>query len=207
MGVYRQGRARVESVGGVAQGFVASEIKTSYGSGELSGRDRMLIPNAGIVLLAPYLEDLFVRLGLVVGGATEKHFVDQAAISRGVSLLHYLANGNFDQPNLDMPLNTLLCGGAPKSDIPEPTIISDVDAKTCDDLLGAVIARWNAIRETSVAGLRETLLLRHGQLVRRAGGWTLQVERKTLDVLVDQVPWSFALIRYPWMPEPVHITW
>ncbi len=186
---------------------MASEIKTSYGFGEVSGRDSMLIPNAGLVLLAPYLEDLFVLLGLVVVGATEKQFVDQAAISRGVSLLRYLAKGSVGGPNLDMALNTLLCGGSPTSGIPEPTMISDTDAKTCDDLLCAVIARWSVIRETSIAGLRETFLQRNGQLTRRGNNWRLQVERKTLDLLVDQIPWSFALVQYRWMPEPIHVTW
>jgi hypothetical protein len=27
------------------------------------------------------------------------------------------------------------------------------------------------------------------------------------DMLMDRLPWSFSLIRYPWMEEPLHVTW
>ena len=32
-------------------------------------------------------------------------------------------------------------------------------------------------------------------------------ERKTLDVLVDQVPWSIGVVFHAWMPGALHVTW
>jgi len=167
----------------------------------------MLIPNAGLVLLAPFLEHLFVRLGLVVGRGTSTLFCDQAAISRGVSALQYLANGPVDPADQDMALSGILCGVAPGPGVPGTNTSPDADAETCDELLGAVIARWSSLSQTSLAGLREAFLQRGGQLTRNGVDWTLRIEREPLDILVDQVPWTYALIQYPWMPGPIHVTW
>jgi hypothetical protein len=33
------------------------------------------------------------------------------------------------------------------------------------------------------------------------------VQRKTLDILVDQVPWSIGVVFHAWMPAALHVTW
>jgi hypothetical protein len=43
--------------------------------------------------------------------------------------------------------------------------------------------------------------------VRVEEGWRLEVERKTLDVLMDDLPWSFSMILHPWMAEPITVAW
>ncbi len=58
-----------------------------------------------------------------------------------------------------------------------------------------------------MTGLRQTFLQREGKLERGADAWKLRVQRKTVDVLVDQVPWSLSVVFHPWMREPVHVTW
>jgi hypothetical protein len=58
-----------------------------------------------------------------------------------------------------------------------------------------------------MAGLRETFLQREGKLQRTHDGWKLRVQRKTLDVLVDQIPWSISVVFHAWMPQPIHVTW
>ena len=70
-----------------------------------------------------------------------------------------------------------------------------------------MIANWTIVQNTSIAGLRETFLQREGKLVRGSQGWTLTVERKTVDVLVDQIPWGIALLYHRWMPEALHVQW
>ena len=44
-------------------------------------------------------------------------------------------------------------------------------------------------------------------LQRRDGKWTLTVSRKTVDVLVDQIPWGFAVILHPWMSKELAVIW
>lgn len=50
-------------------------------------------------------------------------------------------------------------------------------------------------------------LQRDGRLQRRDGKWTLTVSRKTVDVLVDQIPWGFAVILHPWMSKELAVIW
>jgi hypothetical protein len=33
------------------------------------------------------------------------------------------------------------------------------------------------------------------------------VQRKTLDVLVDQIPWSVSVVYHRWMAQPLYVTW
>jgi hypothetical protein len=63
------------------------------------------------------------------------------------------------------------------------------------------------VSSSSPAAIRETFFERPGKLQRQTEQWKLQVQRKTLDVLVDQAPWSFSLVLHDWMPAPLHVSW
>ena len=139
------------------------------------------------------------------GGKPRLH--DEEAMSRAVHLLQYLVDGRTDQPEPLLVLNKLLCGvpvAIPVEREIEPT---DRERETCDTLLRSMIENWPIVRGTSITGLRETFLQREGKLTHSEGGWRLQVQRKTLDVLVDQVPWSIGVVYHSWMPGALHVTW
>ena len=70
-----------------------------------------------------------------------------------------------------------------------------------------VTVDWTIIGDTSVAGLRETFLQREGKLTYGETRWQLLVQRKTLDILLDQVPWSIAIVYHPWMAGALHVSW
>lgn len=166
------------------------------------------IANAGLVLLNPYLPALFDRLGLLTASADGQPRVTGAeATSRAVHLLQYLVTGRLDTPAAELALNKLLAGISLSAPVAPEIGASPADFEICDGLLAAVIARWPAIRNTSVDGLRETFLQRGGRLESMDDGWRLTVQRKTLDVLVDQIPWSFTTIFHRWMPGQVHVGW
>ena len=42
---------------------------------------------------------------------------------------------------------------------------------------------------------------------RGATGWRLRVQRKTLVVHIDYLPWTISTIGHSWMPEPLFVTW
>lgn len=171
-------------------------------------KDTYYIGNAGLVLFNPYLPILFERLGLLARGDDGRSRIDGVeARSRAVHLLQYLVDGRTDRPEPELVLNKLLAGIAVDTPVAPPIEPTAAERQTCDGLLGAVIANWSAVRTISAEGLRETFLQREGRLRHAEGRWTLQVQRKTIDVLVDQVPWSFSLVYHAWMAEPVHVTW
>jgi hypothetical protein len=166
------------------------------------------VANAGLVLLHPFIPTLFERLDLLISDANgRQRLASEAAASRACHLLQYLIDGRLDAPEPDLVLNKLLCGlplGVPVARRLEP---EPGDLALCDDLLAAVIGNWPALSNTSVAGLQESFLQREGRLQRGNGQWTLQVQRRTLDVLMSQVPWGISIVYCRWMPEPLHVTW
>lgn len=171
-------------------------------------RHALYILNAGLVLLSPYLPVFFERLGVLSHDEEGRpRIAGLEAQSRAVHMLQYLVDERLDQTEPALVLNKLLCG-MPTAAPVEPSVhASPADLELCDGLLHAVIANWPIIRNTSVAGLRETFLQREGRLLHGDEKWDLHVQRKGLDVLVDQIPWSFSTVFHRWMAEPVQVTW
>ncbi len=159
---------------------------------------------AGAVLLHPFLGAFYERLDLLAGPG---QFRDPAAQHRAVLLTHYLATGQEDAPEPDTLLFKLLCGldlDAPLARALSPTA---EERSQAESLLGSVIAHWTILGNTSVAGLRETFLLRPGRLEGAADQQRLTVERRGFDVLLDSLPWTISLVRTPFMPAMLSVNW
>ncbi len=169
--------------------------------------DAIFIGNAGLILFGPYLPALFDRLGLLSETDQGPRIVDAEAMSRGVHLLQYLVDGRCNAPEPELVLNKLLCGLPTAQPIAASIEPGEADIAICDGLIAAVIANWPILGKASPAALRETFLQREGRLTHGADRWDLRVQRKTVDVLVDQVPWNIAMLYHRWMREAVHVTW
>ncbi|MFY1826882.1 contractile injection system tape measure protein [Myxococcus fulvus] len=165
------------------------------------------IDNAGLILTSPFLPHLFRELGLSHVDDQGKTRLDPEPAMRGVHLLQYLVDGRTSAPEPLLVLNKILCGLPVPTPIPSGIEMTAQEQSLCDRLLKALIANWTIISSTSVAGLRETFLQREGRLEQLEDRWKLQVQRKTLDVLVDQVPWSLSILTHPWMPQPLYVSW
>jgi hypothetical protein len=63
------------------------------------------------------------------------------------------------------------------------------------------------LRNTSPDGLRGTFLLRPGKVSLRNDDWLLQVEARTCDILLEQLPWGIGMIKLPWMEKMVWVEW
>lgn len=166
------------------------------------------INNAGLVLTGPFLPHLFRSLDLLTadeGGRARLR--DANAVSRAVHLLQYLVDGSTDTPEPALVLNKVMCGVPTATPVEREIEPTEQEREICERLLKAIIANWKIIENTSVAGLQQTFLRREGRLDGSADGWKLKVQRKTLDVLVDQIPWSISVVFNQWMPQPLHVTW
>ncbi|MGK5011327.1 contractile injection system tape measure protein [Janthinobacterium sp. MDB2-8] len=164
------------------------------------------IANAGLVLVHPFLPRLFKKLDLLTTGDNGRPQLLGEHGARAVQLLQYLADGRTNAPEPELVLNRLLCGLSP--DFPAPPIdLSDEETAAGNQLLGAVIGNWPNMQKTSPEALRETFLQRDGRLQWIDGQCSLTIARKTVDVLVDQVAWGFAVIQHPWMRQTLNVTW
>jgi hypothetical protein len=164
-------------------------------------REGIFIDNAGLVLLHPFLLRFFNLLGI----ATEDELLQP---ERALCLLHYLVTGLTEAPEYELVLPKLLCGIPLSMPVPLIIKISESEKNEASAMLEAVISHWEALGNTSVDGLRGSFLVRPGKLSQKEDGdWLLQVESRTYDILLDQLPWGIAMIRIPWMKTMLWVEW
>ena len=161
------------------------------------------VANAGVVLATPYLPRLFAMLGLTAN----EEFVDAPAAERAVHLIQFLVDGSTDTAEPLLVLNKILCGVAIDTPIARDVSLTDHEKQVVEGLVAGMIGNWKAIGSTSVAGMRESFFQREGRLTLKDDAWHLLVEPRAFDMLLDRLPWSYSMIRHPWMDRIVHVDW
>lgn len=161
--------------------------------------------NAGVVLLNPFFAGYFRKVGLVVSD----DFFDNEARQRGVHLIQYMATGETGMPDYEMILAKLLCGIQIEDPVERFIELSATELDEVEVMMQSAIEHWGAVGKASPDGLREGFLQRDGRLEKRQNGWHLKVERKTIDILLDRLPfgWGIGTIKLPWMKEILHLEW
>lgn len=174
-------------------------------AGALLPGEQALVPDAGLVLCAPFLPRLWQRLDLLAPDG--QAFATPAAAARAVQLMRLLATGRTETPEHLLVLPRLLCALPEWQTLDAELKPTPAERDALDGLLVAMIRHWKRLGSTSPAGLRETFLSRPGQLERGESHWRLRVEARAFDMLLDDVPWAFKTVRLPWMPEVLHVEW
>jgi hypothetical protein len=165
--------------------------------------DFILIPDAGLVLLHPFLPRFFEYCTWI----KENDFLSDEARYRAVNALHYLSAGDEEVPEYVLMLPKLLCGLSLEWPLEMVSPLTDEERAACEELLVQVIGHWSVLRNSSPVALRETFLRRQGKLFLTDKGCRLEVQRKTEDILVDRLPWGFSMIKYSWMPQILSVSW
>lgn len=187
---------------------VVKEIKTKTKEeikDNRAGDKSIFINNAGIIILHPFLQNIFKTIGLMEA----ENFKDDLSKQRAVHLLQYMANGEKEAPEYIMYLNKILCGMEEGEHIDRFIQLEESEIKEADELLKAVIAHWAILKNTSPEAMQETFFQRNGKLTfnETDGYWKLQVERKAVDVLLDKLPWGISYIQLPWMKHRLVTEW
>jgi hypothetical protein len=164
--------------------------------------EALYVTGAGMVLLHPFLGELFHHLGLVDQG----EFVDEDARQVAVQVLGYLAFGSEGRGEAELTLAKLLCG-MPLDEVAMPVELSTGAIEGADELLAAVLKHWAALKTSSAAWLREQFFLRTGKLQQVDAGWKLVVESRAQDVLLAKLPWGVGVIALPWRENLLHVSW
>lgn len=168
-----------------------------------SDSDSLTVYNAGLVLLSPYLSRFLENLGLV----SERKFRDEASRSRALLILQYLVTGETESPEFMLPLNKILCGVPLSTPVETSLEIREEEIEGAEELLQAVIQNWSALGTISLPGFRQTFLQREGIIRAKDGNWLLHVEKLTHDILIDRIPWSFNIVKLPWMEAIMQVEW
>jgi hypothetical protein len=164
---------------------------------------KTIVENAGLCILAPFFPSLFNKLGFMRDGK----FKSKYAAHRAVYLLEYMVNGRQKNAEYKLQLNKLLCG----MDVEEPITafkrLKEVEKQEANDLISSVIGHWKALKSTSVKGLQSSFIQRKGILTEKNDNWILQVEKTAFDLLLDNMPWNYRIIKFSWMKKMIEVEW
>lgn len=164
----------------------------------------IVVSNAGLVLLHPFLRYFFDGLGLL---DKELHFKSQTDVYKAIHLLQFVVFGTESFPETELQLNKVLCGLEIIKPIPKNLSLTDDEKDECLNLIKTVLERWNALRTTNPAALRDTYLQREGVLKQSGQSLNLTIERNSFDVMLEKLPWSVSLIKLPWLSQIIYVEW
>ncbi|WP_194775014.1 contractile injection system tape measure protein [Pararhodonellum marinum] len=159
--------------------------------------------NTGVILLHPFLNELFTKLELMKGS----NFKNRSSRSKGALLLHFLATGNEKMTQDEMEFPSLLCDLPPKTAFDLSLKLNKQEKEEANRVLLVTIDRWKALKNTSPDGLRSGFLMRNGTVERINNDWKLKVEKKSIDVLLDQIPWNLGMVKLPWRRDLWMVDW
>ncbi len=181
-----------------------------YGShlGTEQYRDLKHIPisNAGLVILFPFLPMLFMRLNML--SQDRRDFNSNESKVRAIFILqHLLASEDMEYDEKDLFLNRLLINYPFNEPLPKRMELNQDELNTIDSLLEAAKTNWEKMRNTSMRGFQEAFLRRAGFIEKTEREWVLTVEERAFDILLDSIPWSYKLVRLPWMENILKVNW
>lgn len=166
--------------------------------------EEIFISNAGLVLIHPFLRYFFEGLNLL---DKELQFKSKSDAHKAIHLLQFIAAGQETTDELELPLNKILCGIDINEPVPKYAGLSNAEKEECIFLIKTVLERWEALKTSKPAALRNTYLQREGILKQSGSGWNLNIERNTFDVMLEKLPWSISLIKLPWLSQILYVEW
>lgn len=186
-----------------------STTKTKLAEAILSTQSSLLsttplrITNAGLVILQGFIPMFFSRLGLI----ENNQFLTPDVQRRAVHYLQFLVTGCTETAEQHLILNKLLCGLAVHEPVQIGIEISLDEEGLCHSLIHSVINYWEAVGSSSVDGFRGDWLVRDSSLTDAKDHWDLVVDRRAYDVLLARAPFSYSVIKLPWMEKAIYVTW
>ncbi len=176
-----------------------SEEKTD----EETDKKVQFVDNAGMVLLAPFLPRLFTMMELTDNGK----FRGRDAQIKAIFLTQYAVFGDGEFPEYALQLNKLLTNFKTGIPLPRKSVLTDDEKTMVDGMLEGVLQNWGRLANTTVSGLQEGFLRREGRLEELEETFSLTVEARAYDMLLDHVPWNFRTIKFSWMQKALQVKW
>ncbi len=164
---------------------------------------RIEIKNAGIVIVWPYLDRFFQMLEMTEKGS----FKTEGDAVRATHLIQYLVTGSNETPEHELLLNKILCGIKLVTPVPLQIELTDKEKETSDLMLKGVMQNWEKLKSSSIDALREGFFVRRGFIEEKDDFWELEVDKKTIDILLKSLPWGFGTVKLPWMSKRMIVNW
>lgn len=167
------------------------------------GESEIAVQNSGLILLHPFIHRFFVHSG--IAGNDGPIFAGERDLA--IQLLHYVASGQEEFFEADLVFEKFICGVPLKMPVQRQSLLTGQAKTESENLLKNVINHWGALKNTTPDGLREAFLQRNGKLMIKDETATLQVERKSYDVLLEKLPWNISMVKLPWFKKIIFVEW
>ena len=106
-----------------------------------------------------------------------------------------------------MALNKVLCNILPGESIFLDHEFNTTEIETGNEMLDAAAKYWEALRSESGEALRVGFFVRKGIMRFTDPHWEMQVERSSIDVLIERLPWGISTIKLPWNSYILNLNW
>ena len=165
--------------------------------------DGIIVENAGLVLLHPFLKQLFNNLGFL----SEDKKIKESSLSEALGVLHFLATKQETPNEQDLLCEKFICDIPFEEAISPVSELSEKQKNACDEMLEAVLTHWPALKTKNIDVLRSEFLTREGKVTVEGEKENLFIQRKTQDMLLDKLPWNISLMKLPWKENFVFLEW
>ena len=160
------------------------------------------VQNAGLLLLHPFFVRLFVNCGIL---PENEKIISVWNLSKAAALLHFLATGRDEVYEFELGFIKVLLGLHPDQPLAvSKGLLSNSQKEEAESLLLSAIEHWSSLKNTSKEGLRSSFIQRNGLLISAEDGWKVHLESTAYDVLLKTVPWSYSIVKLPWMNKPIY---
>jgi len=162
-----------------------------------------IVKNAGLALLHPFLKQFFRNLGFL----SPENKILETYHSEALGVLHYLANKQENPEEHELICEKFLCDIPFKQAISPIKRLSKKQKTACADLLDSVLSHWTALKTKNIDVLRNEFLAREGKITMHTEKEKLFIQRKTIDIMLDKLPWSLSFMKFPWKKNMVILEW
>ena len=160
------------------------------------------IRNAGLILIHPFMKTFFEHCELF--DPETQRLIDPELCAH---LLHYIATGTTNAPEYDMAFEKFLCNIPMNQTINRHIKLSRRHKTQAKNVIESVQHNWNPMKNSSAALLQNEFFQRSGKLVVTDHDYTLTVERKTQDILLEKLAWGIGLVKLPWKEKFMFVNW
>ncbi len=158
---------------------------------------RIEVDNAGIMLLSAFFTRLF---GMTDYTNDQRIWKNEEQQVRAIFLLQYLVWGKEQEyKESELALNKVLVGWSLDKTLPKKLALTDKEKEAAASLIESIPRLWPKMKNTSIDAIRQAFLQRRGWLEYKKDDkqWIVTVDEKAYDMLIDTVPWSFKMYRFP----------
>ncbi|GEN77692.1 contractile injection system tape measure protein [Chryseobacterium hagamense] len=164
--------------------------------------DGQYVAHAGLILIHPFIKPFFEHCGIL--DPKTRQLLDPEL---GAHLLHYLATGKTNAPEYEMVFEKFLCNIPAHQPISRHVKLSRKHKTEAKNVIESVRHNWSPMKNSSAALLQNEFFQRPGKLVVTDYDYTLTVERKTQDILLDRLAWGIGLVKLPWKEKFMYVNW